>query len=64
MSKPMCRCGCGQPAAMIVQTPDYDPAYPNGKPAPDEPVCLDAYEYLRDSAAELGLPFRRVRSLP
>lgn len=58
-----CRCGCGERAIAIVQTPDYDPAYPAGKPAPDEPVCATALDYLRDSAVELGIAFRVVRYL-
>lgn len=50
-----CRCGCGEHAVAIVQVVDYR----GGKPT-DEPVCIGALAYLRDSAADLNLPFRIV----
>lgn len=57
--RPKCRCGCDQPAVYLCNGFDYEPRAKDkrGKPYVNEPTCLDAMLYLKESSAEMGHPF-------
>jgi len=58
-----CECGCGQEGEYLMTGYDYDRTKPDGKGEKfvDEPACVNAVLYCRESAQELGLPFSARR---
>ncbi len=57
--QPTCDCGCKCRAVFYCTGFDYDPGHPlgQGQPFRNLPLCRNTAECLRESSAELKLPF-------